>query len=90
MPKIKTQKRSWFRGICRIFFLHNNSLKYRKSINFNQAKFSEEKVYFNDFEREDLQNIYFKSDEEISKILAENSISVPVAGKRQKFQVRKN
>lgn len=70
-------------------FLHNNSLKYRKSINFNQAKFSEEKVYFNDFEREDLQNIYFKSDEEISKILAENSISVPVAGKGRNSKYEK-
>lgn len=70
-------------------FLHNNSLKYRKSINFNQAKFSEEKVYFNDFEREDLQNIYFKSDEEISKILAENSISVPIAGKGRNSKYEK-
>ena len=46
-------------------------------------------LYLTDFEKEDLQNIYFKSDEEISKILAENSISVPVAGKGRNSKYEK-
>lgn len=70
-------------------FLHENSLKYRKTINFNQTKFSEEKVYFSDFAREDLQNLYFKSDEEINKILSDNSITVPVAGKGRNSKYEK-
>jgi AAA15 family ATPase/GTPase len=70
-------------------FIFDETIVYKREVN-NQGKiWTSERVLLNDFVREDLQGLYFKSDEEISLIIESNTIQIPVEGKGRNSKAEK-
>ncbi|WP_353101603.1 AAA family ATPase [Myroides odoratus] len=70
-------------------FIFEDSLIYRRRATKECKSWPSDTILFNDFEREDLQGLYFKSDEEISTIIEENGIIIPVKGKGRNSKAEK-
>lgn len=70
-------------------FIFDGAIKYRREAAKVDKKFSGEFILFEDFVQEDIQGLYFKSDEEVGKILENYGIEVPVAGKGRNSKAEK-
>src|SRR5690606_10935077 len=69
--------------------IFDNSIVYKR-VTYNIGKsWSEEFILINDFENPKIQRLYFKSDEEISAILEEYKIEIPVEGKGRNSKAEK-
>lgn len=70
-------------------FIFDETIVYKREINSQGKSWTSERVLLNDFVREDLQGLYFKSDEEISVIIERNTIQIPVEGKGRNSKAEK-
>lgn len=70
-------------------FIFDGNVVYKRTANRDGKSWSTEEVLINDFVREDLQRLYFKSDEEISTIIEANAIQIPVEGKGRNSKAEK-
>ena len=70
-------------------FVFNGTIKYKREANKVDKKFSAEFILMEDFEREDIKGLYFKSDEELNTILDSNNIDIPVEGKGRNSKTEK-
>ena len=70
-------------------FIFNETIIYKREINNQGKSWTSEQVLLNDFVREDLKGLYFKSDEEISVIIESNTIEIPVEGKGRNSKAEK-
>lgn len=70
-------------------FIFDENIVYKRTANRDGKSWSTEEVLINDFVREDLQGLYFKSDEEISTIIEANAIQIPVEGKGRNSKAEK-
>lgn len=70
-------------------FIFDDTIIYKREVN-NQGKiWTSEYVLLNDFVRNDLKGLYYKSDEEISVIIESNTIQIPVEGKGRNSKAEK-
>lgn len=70
-------------------FIFDETIIYKREINNQGKSWTSEHVLLNDFVREDLKGLYFKSDEEISVIIESNTIQIPVEGKGRNSKAEK-
>jgi predicted ATP-dependent endonuclease of OLD family len=70
-------------------FIFDGTIKYRREASKVDKKFSAEYILVEDFEQEDIQQLYFKSDEELNVILEKYGIEIPVEGKGRNSKVEK-
>lgn len=70
-------------------FIFKETIIYKREINNQGKSWTSEHVLLNDFVREDLKGLYFKSDEEISVIIESNTIQIPVEGKGRNSKAEK-
>lgn len=70
-------------------FIFDETIVYKREVNSQGKNWTSERVLLNDFVREDLQGLYFKSDEEISLIIESNTIQIPVEGKGRNSKAEK-
>jgi len=70
-------------------FIFDDSILYQRSIALGNKTWLRDNIRVKDFVREDLKNLYFKSDEEISLILETNGIEIPVEGRGRNSKAEK-
>lgn len=70
-------------------FIFDEAIIYKREINNQGKSWTTEHVLLNDFVREDLKGLYFKSDEDISMIIESNTIQIPVEGKGRNSKAEK-
>ena len=70
-------------------FIFNGTIKYKREAAKVDKKFSADYVLIEDFEQEDIQQLYFKSDEELNIVLEKYGIDIPVEGKGRNSKVEK-
>ena len=70
-------------------FIFDDTIVYKREVNSQGKSWTSERVLLNDFVRDDLKGLYFKSDEEISLIIESNTIKVPVEGKGRNSKAEK-
>ncbi|MBW4361090.1 AAA family ATPase [Flavobacterium taihuense] len=70
-------------------FIFDETIIYKREVNNQGKSWTSEYVLLNDFVREDLKGLYFKSDEEISAIIDSNIIQIPVEGKGRNSKAEK-
>lgn len=70
-------------------FIFDETIVYKREVNSQGKNWASERVLLNDFVREDLKGLYFKSDEEISVIIESNTIQIPVEGKGRNSKAEK-
>lgn len=70
-------------------FIFDETIIYKREVNNQGKSWTSEYVLLNDFVREDLKRLYFKSDEEISVIIESNTIQIPVEGKGRNSKAEK-
>ena len=70
-------------------FIFDETIVYKREVNSQGKNWASELVLLNDFVREDLKGLYFKSDEEISVIIESNTIQIPVEGKGRNSKAEK-
>ena len=69
--------------------IFDENIVYKRISNREGKNWTSELILINDFVREDLQGLYFKSDEEISIIIEANAIQIPVEGKGRNSKAEK-
>lgn len=69
--------------------IFDENIVYRRISNREGKSWTSELILINDFVKEDLQGLYFKSDEEISAIIEANAIQIPVEGKGRNSKAEK-
>lgn len=70
-------------------FIFDETIVYKRITTKECKTWPSEYILINDFERADLQGLYFKSDEEISAIIEINAIEIPVEGKGRNSKAEK-
>jgi len=70
-------------------FIFEETINYKREVHNQGKSWTSEYILLNDFVKEDLRGIYFKSDEEISIIIANNNIQIPVEGKGRNSKAEK-
>ncbi|WP_333810024.1 ATP-dependent nuclease [Flavobacterium sp.] len=70
-------------------FIFDENIVYRRTATRDGKSWSTEEILIDDFVREDLKGLYFKSDEEISTIIEANAIQIPVEGKGRNSKAEK-
>jgi len=70
-------------------FIFDSTIKYKREVTKEGKNFSGEYILIEDFEQEDIQQLYFKSDEELNIILEKYGIEIPVEGKGRNSKVEK-
>lgn len=70
-------------------FIFDETIVYKREVNSQGKSWTSERVLLNDFVRDDLKGLYFKSDEEISVIIESNTIQIPVEGKGRNSKAEK-
>src|SRR5690606_27246853 len=70
-------------------FIFDGTIKYKREVAKEGKNFSGEYILIEDFEQEDIQQLYFKSDEELNIILEKYSIEIPIEGKGRNSKVEK-
>lgn len=70
-------------------FIFDETIIYKREVNNQGKSWTSEYVLLNDFVRDDLKGLYFKSDEEISVIIESNNIQIPVEGKGRNSKAEK-
>lgn len=70
-------------------FVFNGAIKYKREASKVDKKFSNESILIQDFIQEDIRGLYFKSDEELSAIIQQYSIQIPIEGKGRNSKVEK-
>ncbi|HIC30776.1 MAG TPA: hypothetical protein EYO76_02555, partial [Flavobacteriaceae bacterium] len=70
-------------------FIFDETIKYKREADKEGKGFSREYILIEDFEQEDIQQLYFKSDEELNAILEKYNIEIPVQGKGRNSKVEK-
>lgn len=70
-------------------FIFDETIVYKREVNSQGKSWTSERVLLNDFVKEDLKGLYFKSDEEISQIIEINTIQIPVQGKGRNSKAEK-
>ncbi|MCB0536053.1 MAG: ATP-binding protein [Bacteroidetes bacterium] len=70
-------------------FIFDGTIKYKREAAKEGKNFSGEYILIEDFEQEDIQQLYFKSDEELNTILEKYGIEIPVEGKGRNSKVEK-
>ncbi|WP_286733045.1 MULTISPECIES: ATP-dependent nuclease [Sphingobacterium] len=66
-----------------------NTISFKRIVKSVGKSWYEEHILLNDFDKEDLRELYFKSDEEVTKILETYKIQIPVAGKGRNSKAEK-
>lgn len=69
--------------------IFDNSIVYRKEVATHGKSWTKEYILINDFENENIQKLYFKNDEEISAIVDQYKILIPVEGKGRNSKAEK-
>lgn len=69
--------------------IFDENIVYKRISNREGKSWTNELILINDFVREDLKGLYFKSDEEISVIIEANAIQIPVEGKGRNSKAEK-
>lgn len=62
-------------------FIFDGKMKYKRVVDKEGKNFSSNYILIEDFEQEDIQRLYYKSDEELNVILEKYKIEIPVQGK---------
>lgn len=70
-------------------FVIDGAIRYRREAGKVDKKFSSESVLVRDFRQEEIQGLYFKSDEELNAIIQKYEIQIPVEGKGRNSKVEK-
>lgn len=70
-------------------FVFDGAIIYKREAMKVDKKFSAELILMQDFEQEDIRDLYFKSDEELTAILQKYDIKIPVDGKGRNSKVEK-
>ena len=70
-------------------FVFDGGIKYKREAIKVDKKFSSEFILIRDFEQEDIQGLYFKSDDDLNTIIQQYSIAIPVDGKGRNSKVEK-
>lgn len=70
-------------------FIFDETIVYKREVNSQGKSWTSERVLLNDFVKDDLKGLYFKSDEEISVIIESNTIQIPVEGKGRNSKAEK-
>lgn len=70
-------------------FIFDGAIKYKREVTKEGKNFSGEYILIEDFEQEDIQQLYFKPDEELKAILEKYGIEIPVDGKGRNSKVEK-
>jgi putative ATP-dependent endonuclease of the OLD family len=70
-------------------FIFDGAIKYKREAAKEGKNFSGEYILIEDFEQEDIQQLYFKSDEELNAILEKYGIEIPIEGKGRNSKVEK-
>jgi len=69
--------------------IFDNSIIYKRIAQTIGKSWKEEFVLINDFENPDLRGLYFKTDEEVSTIIKEHNIEIPIEGKGRNSKAEK-
>lgn len=70
-------------------FIFDDTIIYNREVNSQGKSWTSEYILLNDFVRDDLKGLYFKSDEDISMIIESNNIKIPVEGKGRNSKAEK-
>lgn len=66
-----------------------NTIVFKRIANSVGKSWYEEHILLNDFDNEDLRELYFKSDEDVTAIVEKYKIEIPVAGKGRNSKAEK-
>jgi putative ATP-dependent endonuclease of OLD family len=70
-------------------FIFDGKIIYKREAAKVDKKFSSECILMEDYVQEDIQNLYFKSDEELNVLIKQYNISIPVEGKGRNSKLEK-
>lgn len=70
-------------------FIFDSTIKYKREAVKEGKSFDSGCILTEDFEQEDIQQLYFKSDKELNAILEDYKIEVPIEGKGRNSKVEK-
>jgi predicted ATP-dependent endonuclease of OLD family len=70
-------------------YVFDGALKFRRIASKPDKKFTEEYVLVEDYLKEDIRDLYLKSDEELNSVIETYKIEIPVQGKGRNSKVEK-
>ncbi|RAJ16372.1 AAA family ATPase [Olleya aquimaris] len=70
-------------------FIFDGTIIYEREISKSGKVYTKESILIKDFDDEEFANLYFKTDEELNKIIADNTIVIPVEGKGRNSKIEK-
>ncbi|KGK30525.1 AAA family ATPase [Cellulophaga sp. E6(2014)] len=70
-------------------FIFDGTIIYEREISKSGKTYTKESILIKDFDDEEFANLYFKTDEELNKIIQDNVIVIPVEGKGRNSKIEK-
>ncbi|WP_299672015.1 AAA family ATPase [uncultured Polaribacter sp.] len=70
-------------------FIFDGTIIYEREINKSGKAYNKESILIKDFNDEEFANLYFKADEELNKIIEDNTVVIPVEGKGRNSKIEK-
>lgn len=69
--------------------IFDHHIVFRKNVNTPKKGFDVEQILFKDFDEAEFSMLYNRSDEELTKIISDNKIEIPVEGKGRNSKLEK-